>query len=834
MDEGKTKRPISPAGYAVRIIALIIALFIIAGIVALILLVDTGSWKSFAPQKLTNYKQTLYVYDSNSEVVAGIYSLENRTPISIGDLPEHVKNAFIAIEDARFYKHFGIDLIRFFGSAWQNIKTMSFAEGFSSISQQIIKLTHLTTEKTINRKVQEVYLTLKLEKEYTKSEILEMYLNTVNFGNGAYGIEAAAESYFAKHASELTISEAALLAGIINRPGYYAPHINYEASVERRNLVLSMMAENDFITAEEAEQAKKDVPKLIISRPSNEQFNQYVDAVISNAAGLLSMTYDEIASGGFRIYTTLDSKLQGYCQELFQNQELFPPNAEDGVQCEGSCVVLSPHDGSVIALIGGRDYVGRGINRAVDSLRQPGSAIKPVLVYAPAIEKHSYNGASLINDEPINISGYEPSNYGNDFKGWMSLRYALAESVNIPAVRVLNAIGLDDAKAYAESAGIKFDPEDNNLSLALGGFKYGVSCLNLAASYVPFSNGGEYYPPYMIKRIEDSYGKVVYEHESQPSNVLSSATAFMISDILKSAVSWGTAKRAAVEGVPIAGKTGTVSYKSGMGVNDAWTCCYTTDYVLAIWNGFDMPDDKHFMPSSATGGKYPAMMAHEILAYIYQDETSQDFIKPENVQLVALDKYFYDHYQQILLATEYTPKEYIYNEYFTSATIPTEVSVFWDTPLQVVDLSVALNSESQPVISFTARQNFINYKILRKKQSEPAFSEITALTGTGGAISYIDASSGSGYVQYYVVPFHPLISTDGGNLEGTASNTVSIDVPRTGNGNGWPGWDFLPDDWFNWRNNDRDDDEQEQEPSPDATGENNRRGNRQPESTPTG
>lgn len=753
---------------------------IIAFAVIFYLYVDTDSWKEFDPDKLINNKQTLYVYDKDGYVAAGIYNLENRTKISIADIPIHVRNAFIAAEDGRFYSHKGIDIRRIGGSIIANIKSRSFSQGFSTISQQLIKNSHLTTEKTLNRKFQEMYLAVKLEKRFSKDEILEMYLNFVYFGNGAYGIEAAAQSYFGKSTKELTISESALLAGILKGPGRYAPHIDLEKSINRRNLVIGEMLDFNLITQAQAQTALADVPNLDISRPANTQFNQYTDAALIEAATIMGVTYEDMASSGYKIYTALNSSLQSKAQSIFNNPDFFPPNADDGEKVQGAAVVLDSNTSAIVTLIGGRDYVNRGLNRATSSRRQPGSAIKPILVYAPAVDRFGYNGATILLDEQADFNGYTPRNYNNKYNGWVSMRYALAKSLNVPAVRTLYDIGIDSAKSTALNAGIIFDETDNNLSLALGGFKYGVTPLELAASYVPLSNGGAYNKPYFIEKIEDSYGNILYEVKHSRSQVIASSTAFMISDILKSAVNWGTVKNAAIDQVSLAGKTGTVSYKNGMGVNDAWTCLYTTDYVSTIWIGFDKGDDNHFMPTNSTGGNYPAKIAHELFAFAYAGRISNDFIKPDDVVLVALDKKSYDEFNSIVLAGEYTPKEHVYYEYFKKHNVPTDKTQYWDKPLPVTDIAVTLNNDNAPLITFVAPQSHIDYIIVRNGDGDDQLVELARISGETGTVYFVDTLASFGLQRYAVIPYHSEIFVDGQYLQGDISRFVEINIEFLG------------------------------------------------------
>ncbi|MBN2879325.1 MAG: PBP1A family penicillin-binding protein [Clostridia bacterium] len=763
-------------------IAIFILVGIIASVVAFALLVDTSTWEDFDPESLTNVSQTLYVYDKNGVETAGVYNKENRTYVSIDKIPDHVVNAFIAIEDTRFYEHDGIDFIRFFGSLLANIKSMSFSQGFSTISQQLIKNTHLSSEKIINRKVQEMYLAVKLEQNYTKDQIMEMYLNYIYFGNGAYGIEAAALSYFNKDVSELTISEGAMLAGVIKATATYAPHINLDKSITRRNLVLKQMLTYGYITEAQYQQAINEAPQLAVSRPGNTEYGQFVDYALEEASEILGMSYEEMISSGYRIYTTMDAAMQKAAQEDFENDELFPKDASDGAKAEAAAVVIDSKTGAVKVLVAGREYVAKGINRAIDARRQPGSTIKPVLVYGPAVDRFGYTGASLIEDKEIDINGYSPSNYDGTYSGWVSMRHAVEDSINIPAVLVLQDIGVENGKAYAEKSGIPFDASDDNLALALGGFTYGVTPLEIAAAYQPYANQGIYNEPYVIESIEDSYGQLLYQHESNSVQVVDSSTAFIMTDIMKTTVKSGTAHRVAIDGVEIAGKTGTVSFQNGKGVNDAWTVAYTSEDIVAVWNGFDMPSSEHYMSSSETGGRYPAMMIHEILSQMYSSHIPAPFPSDEGVVSVKLDKVMYNNYHTIALATQYTPAEHTFYEYFKANAQPANLSLYWSVPEKVEEISVYLDDENQPVISFVPAQEYMMYTIVRQIDTEDetkAYS-IGSFSGNSAVITYIDKDAQpAAENKYFVMPYNLNVTLENGSfLYGEYSPIASVYVPE--------------------------------------------------------
>ena len=561
-------------------------------------------WVDFDVYRITGCDRTSIIYDGQSDVVTRLHGVQDRTWVSISELQPSTVYAFISAEDARFFEHEGVDVIRIAGAIVADIKAGSYVQGASTISQQLIKLSHLTSEKTISRKAEEAALAYEMERQYSKEDILEMYLNYVYFGGGYYGIEAAAEGYFGVHASDLTLDQSAMLAGILKSPSGYAPHINYAASINRRNNILRLMRDYGYITDDEKKQASAGRPTILHDK--NEEYSgYYTDAVTKSAAALMGITVDELIRGGYSIYSAMDSDIQHYCEEMFKNGELFP--AEDS---EAAIVVLEPSTGMVVAMVGGRSYTGGiSFNRATDIRRQPGSVIKPVIAYAPAFEYLNYTAADMILDEETTFSDYTPSNYGNKYYGWVTVREAVTKSLNVPAVKTLSEVGVERAKDFAKRCGIEFDDKDDSLALALGGFTYGVSPLQIAGAYSCFASGGIYNTPTLIKKITDRNGLTVYEYRQDNRRVMSEANAYILTSMLKSVVTEGTGHRLNTLDIPIAGKTGTVGLANGN--RDAWMAGYTPEYTAVVWQGYDS-DRLGLLPSSATGGTYPALMLYEL------------------------------------------------------------------------------------------------------------------------------------------------------------------------------------------------------------------------------
>ena len=709
-------------------------------------------WVDFDVYRITGCDRTSIIYDGQSDVVTRLHGVQDRIWVSVSELQPSTVYAFISAEDARFFEHEGVDVIRIAGAIVADIKAGSYVQGASTISQQLIKLSHLTSEKTISRKAEEAALAYEMERQYSKEDILEMYLNYVYFGGGYYGIEAAAEGYFGVHASDLTLDQSAMLAGILKSPSGYAPHINYAASINRRNNILRLMRDYGYITDDEKKQASARRPTILHDK-REEYSGYYTDAVTKSAAALMGITVDELIRGGYNIYSAMDSDIQHYCEEMFKNGELFP--AEDS---EAAIVVLEPSTGMVVAMVGGRSYTGGiSFNRATDIRRQPGSVIKPVIAYAPAFEYLNYTAADMILDEETTFADYTPSNYGNKYYGWVTVREAVTKSLNVPAVKTLSAVGVYRAKDFAKRCGIEFDDKDDSLALALGGFTYGVSPLQIAGAYSCFASGGIYNTPTLIKKITDRNGLTVYEYRQDSRRVMSEANAYILTSMLKSVVTEGTGHRLNTLDIPIAGKTGTVGLANGN--RDAWMAGYTPEYTAVVWQGYDS-DRLGLLPSSATGGTYPALMLYELFNHIYPDGRSGDFEKPESVKQYSIDAKTLKKQHKAVLANAMTPQSSRVTEYFTEETAPEDVSGYWAVPGSAQNL-LAVREEGGVMVSFDCPDDFGMYTLWRSEAGK-AEKPLMTWNGREGHIEYIDAAvkPGKGYRYRVTVKHEELLIGD--------------------------------------------------------------------------
>lgn len=732
---------------------------------------DLDAWQDFDPANILGAQQSLILYDGENGEILRLHDKEDRVSIPLSDVPDLVQKAFISAEDARFYEHPGVDVIRIVGAAWADIKAGGYVQGASTISQQLIKLSHLTADKTISRKLEEAVLACQMETRYSKDEILEMYLNYVYFGGGYYGIEAAALGYFGVHAKDLSVAQGAMLAGILKSPSNYAPHLDFEASLARRDTVLSLMAEYGYLDDQGLADAKGETMVILHDGTASEEGrNYYVDAALQDAMEILQIDSETLLSGGYRIYTAMDSAIQNQCEAIFQQDDLFPGDAQ------GAIMVQEAGTGLIRAMVGGRGAydTAMAFNRATDIRRQPGSVIKPVIAYAPALEGYGYTAATMLLDEPTTFAEYSPRNFGNKYYGWVTLREAVTRSLNVPAVKVLSDIGVSAGKAFAQSCGIPFDPQDTSLTLALGGFTYGVSPLQIAGAYAAFASQGIYNTPTCIQRITDSTGKELYVYEPENRRVMSEQNAYILTSMLQSAIQEGTGHRLKDLDIPLAGKTGTVG--EGEGNRDAWMACYSADYAAAVWIGYDTSQDGA-LPQDATGGKYPALILEQLFQGLYQDRAPKEFSMPSGVNAYKLDKRTLEMFHEPVLATALTPSSAIQTEVFVEGTQPTAQSSYWVVPSPPGEFRVYLGGDGKPQIAFTGRESFAQYQLYRQKGTESP--QLIKTWDGKGAVTYGDDSALPGCTYtYYILPVHQEMNVGGEQVKGPATKKVTVTTPE--------------------------------------------------------
>ena len=634
--------------------------------------------------KLSAPFTTIEVYDRDNKPIKEENTV-NESYAEISTISEDTKNAFISIEDKEFYKHNGVNYKRIVKAMLSNLKAMKFKEGASTITQQLIKNSHLTSAKTFERKITEIALSTKLEKQFSKDEILEQYLNIIYFGNNCYGIEEASEYYFSKPAKELKLEESALLAGMIKSPSKYCPIKHPDNALKRRNLVLSEMEKDGVVSADEAVRAKSQPINLEINTEHKNKLNSYSQASIDEAEEILHLPAQQIALQGYKIYTYQNEKLQNDLND-----------AIDSVNIESNFagIVVDNLSHGVVAFRGDGNY------KILDCPRQPGSCIKPVLVYGPALNEDIIYPCTQILDEKTDISGFAPKNVGGVYHGYVSARESLAKSINIPAVKILSYVGIDKAKQYAEEVGINFDEKDEGYCLALGGMTYGVNVLQLAGAYSTFANAGMYSAPKFISFITDKNGKIVYINKPQEKQVFRQDSSYLLTDMLKTCTESGTGKKLAELGMPLASKTGTVG-KSGTKQNlDAWNVSYSPNLTCAVWLG-----NLDNSPIDYTGGNQPTQIVKNFYS---KNKESSDFEKPNMIVEKKIDTTELEENHRVVLANDYMPERYTKAEMFSIFNLPKSYSDKFAVAKSPNVTSKVENNEA--IMTFVANE-YMTYEI---------------------------------------------------------------------------------------------------------------------------
>jgi penicillin-binding protein 1A len=584
---------------------------LMAGAMALVLYVV--SLPSIA--QLANYEPTLtsQVVASDGTVIKtfGAYKSER---VTIEEMPDNLKNALIATEDKNFYHHKGFDVIALMRSTASNILAGRIVQGASTITQQLARILFLNQEKTFDRKFKELILAFRLEKSIPKKQILEMYLNNVYLGEGAYGVEAASEVYFNKKVSQLTLAESALIAGLPQAPSVYSPYQNMELALKRRSKVLKRMADEGYITPEQAGEANSS-PIVLSAETKHTALKKapyFVDYVMRELKDKTGLTEDEVIQGGYKIYTTLNYDMQRAAEKAVASNL----RAWHLVNNYNQAALLSydTNTGGILAYIGGKDYMESQFDRVHQAVRQPGSSFKP-FVYAAAMEK-GLTPFTKYADRPITIAKWSPQNYGRKYRGEIPLYKALAYSSNAVAVRLIQDVGVEDTIRMAERLGITTDIA-HDPTIALG--SSAVKLIDMATAYGVFANGGVKVEPYSIERVETNAGRIVYQASASYKRILDAKTVAYMVEMLKQVVTQGTGRASAI-GRPSAGKTGTTdSYK------DAWFMGFTPDIVTGVWVG----NDNNMPNRNLTGGTVPALIWRDYMKTATSNKPVADFMYPD-------------------------------------------------------------------------------------------------------------------------------------------------------------------------------------------------------------
>ena len=538
--------------------------------IAILLFLETTTCQAFFDmpnlQNLENLNlvAATQVFDQNGQLIAKLFE-ENRVVVSINNISPYVQQAIIANEDSRFYNHFGIDPMGIARALWVNISSGTVAEGGSTITQQLAKNLFLSQERTLTRKVKEFILALVIERKFSKQEILQAYLNQVYFGEGAYGVEAASQVYFGKHASELSLSESAMLAGLPRGPNIYSPYVNKGAATARRNAVLLGMEKEGYISHSQSAQVQNEPIILAGKKKKAVQASYFLDYIANELVKKYGA--DRVYKGGLKIYTTLDINIQKAAEETLGKYQ-------------GGIFIVDPRNGYIKAMVGGRNYEESQINRVISEIRQPGSAFKP-FVYTMALNQ-GMAANSVVVDEPINFAGYSPKNYDKKHHGSVTLKKALRLSINVVAVKLGRQVGIENVIDLARSMGITtLVDQDNNLATALGGLTQGVNLYELSVAYTAFANGGVISPPIAILKVVDENSQIIEEGKTSQKAVLRPEVAYIVTNMMQGVIENGTGPGANI-GRAAAGKTGTTdNYEA------AWFIGYTPELLAGIYVGND-------------------------------------------------------------------------------------------------------------------------------------------------------------------------------------------------------------------------------------------------------
>lgn len=713
----------------------IMCIFLVLSAGVFTYLVSINRMLKFDQDKLKQINAEISIFDSENEPLTK--TSNQKSKVKLGDLPAYVPASFLSIEDKNFYSHNGLNYKRILASLYHNIKSGSNKEGASTISQQLIKNTHLSSEKTLDRKIKEMLLTLKMEKKLSKDEILETYLNAIYFGNGAYGLDNASKTYFNKPASKLSISESAILAGLIKSPKTYSPIFNQENCLKRRNLVLSEMLKDNVITQSEYDQAKSE--KIVVNEQTIKNQNFYEKAVLDEACNILNISEKDLATKNYYIFSYMDKTAQNSLLNSVNNADFYHQN-EYGNIADSAGIIIDNKTGGVLAFGGKSNY------DIVQMKRSPGSSIKPILVYAPSLEQGLISPISPILDEPTSFSGYTPQNVGGKYYGYISATESVEKSLNIPAIKIMKVTGIEKCKKMAESCGLKFDKNDKNYALALGGLTKGTTVKELVNTYLPFSNNGEYIEAKFIRKICDKNGNVIYSNNERKTSVMSPETAYLMTEMLESGVKKGTSSRLSSLNYQVAGKTGTVGIKNTNLNSDVWSVAYTTQHTFGIWLGNSTGDKEYMLEGCNNGGTYCTSMLKSCMEKVYSSEKPDNFNVPNGIVEVELDSQELENNHALMLADSNTPSIFKTKAHFNKKYAPKLVAKSFNE-LKAVNISVKV-FENKPRITFNALPQ-VEYKVYRINDDE--FKLVETVKNKKGQIEVEDTTVlENEFYTYYV------------------------------------------------------------------------------------
>ncbi|MDD4035749.1 MAG: transglycosylase domain-containing protein [Bacilli bacterium] len=654
------------------------------GIIVLLAFILGGAYiiiaaPDFKPDNLYKKEATI-IYDKDNEIFAKL-GLENREKISFDDLPQVLVDAIIATEDSRYFQHNGFDLPRFVKASLGQVAGNSGAGGASTLSMQVVKNNFTGSKQTLTRKFTDIYLSIfKLEKKYTKEEIIEFYVNTPWLGNNAHGVEQASQTFFNKSVRDINLAEASLIAGLFQAPGAYDPFIYPEKANNRRLTVLSLMKKHGYITEEERQIARAiPIETLLVKSTASGQneFQGYINTVIEEVRGKTGNNPYNIP---MKIYTNMDRERQLHINKVMAGE--IHKFENDVVQT--GIAVIESKTGHLVAVGANRDLAGKlNYNYATMIKKQPGSTAKPLFDYAPGMEYNNWSTYTPFVDIPHQYTGGKTiKNWDGKFMGFMTLREALDQSRNTPALLAFQQLSNKKIKEFVESVGLKPETDNGKVHEAhsLGAYN-GTNPVQLAGAYAAFANGGYYIEPFTVSKIEYRDTGEIKDFKPKINKVMSDSTAFMISDILLNSVEYGFNNSLKINGVKVAGKTGTTNfdketmarYKLPRGAtNDAWVAGFNPDYTVAFWYGYDEISSKYYNTTNtawrARNGIFKAVGSGIFI------KNNKGFEVPNSVVRVKVER----GTVPAMLASEFTPKEFIVNEYFKKGTEPTDISPRFD------------------------------------------------------------------------------------------------------------------------------------------------------------
>ncbi|MDE5721253.1 MAG: penicillin-binding protein [Clostridia bacterium] len=702
--------------------------------------------------KLTGAGQKVIIYDDNgNEVISASLDDKNKS-VALGDLQPHTINAFIASEDRTFFSHNGLNYKRMIKAFFKNIAAGSFKEGASTISQQLIKNTHLSNDKTIKRKLKEIKLTKILESKYSKNEILEMYLNTIYFGHSCYGLQSAAQFYFDKKAENLNLEESATLVGLLTSPNNFSPFRNPEKSLSRRNTVLKSMKVCGFID----ETTYKDA----INTPLNAK-----KSVTDNKCGdYLNAVFDELEEIDFNHYAVTNGCIiKTY---LKPDEQTFIENLD--YPCDNSVIITNNVTGGVSAYK----------SSISGAKRQIGSTAKPIFVYAPALEEKQINTFTKILDEKIDYGGYSPENFDKKYHGYVTVADSLKYSYNVPAVKTLNALTIEKAEKYLTAMDIKLDDEEKNLSFALGGMKYGLSLQELADRYSVFPNGGNFRPSKFIKEIVSGDGKILYKHETIKNSVYSVGTCSLMNEMLIDTAKSGTAKKLKSLTFNVAAKTGTCGNSEGN--TDAYTVCYTSENCIAVWLG-----DKNNNRTQITGGNQCCEIAKSALQMLYSEHTPENLDTTSGTSSVNIDREDYEESDKLILCDALCPKLNVLTVKVLAGNEPKEQSTKFSSP-HIPTPTISVQNGTINIELCHAKY----YSYIIKRINNSKIDEIY----NGKWQNTITDSPAEGYYTYTVTPY---FESSEGKFNGNEITLPPVNLTKDGQAPQIKIPDIAQKDWFN-------------------------------------